>query len=218
MLGRRIVLLAVAAALLLPWNAAAQRPHEAPARARESLSGSSGGIWRTYSNGNYVNDLAVEGDTVWAATGGGVVRWDRTAGTYVKYTTVDGLASNDVRAVGVDAAGHKWFGTNGGGVSVFDGTTWTTYTTADGLTDNDVQAIAVDGTGHIWFGTWGGGVSEFDGTTWTTYTTADGLASNYVYAIAVDGANHKWFGTSGGVNEFFHGYAVYLPLILTPHR
>ena len=126
MLGRRIVLLTVVAALLLPWNAAAQRPHEAPASARESLSGSSGGIWRTYSNGNYVNDLAVEGDAVWAATGGGVVRWDRTAGTYVKYTMVDGLASNDVHAVAVDGAGHKWFGTRGG-VSAFDGTTWTSY-------------------------------------------------------------------------------------------
>ena len=157
-------------------------------------------IWRNYTNGNCVLDLAVEGDYVWAATIGGVVRWNRTDGSYVKYTTIDGLADNRVYAIAIDGAGHKWFGTYGG-VSEFDGSTWTTYTTADGLAGNLVGAIAIDGADHMWFGT-SGGVSEFDGSTWTTYTTADGLASNWVYAIAVDGTDHMWFGTLGGVSEF----------------
>ena len=104
----------------------------------------------------------------------------------------------------IDGAGHKWFGTEGMGVSEFDGSVWTTYTTADGLASNYVEVIAIDGAGHMWFGHgWrGAGVSKFDGSTWTTYTTADGLADNRVRAIIIDGAGHKWFGTSGGVSEF----------------
>jgi ligand-binding sensor domain-containing protein len=81
------------------------------------------------------------------------------AGTWTTYTTADGLADNNVQAIAVDGAGHKWFGTYGG-ASEYDGSTWTTYTTADGLVDNEVHAIAIDGAGHKWFGT-EAGVSEF---------------------------------------------------------
>ena len=113
------------------------------------------------------------------------------------------LFDNEVADIAIDGADHKWIGTWGGGVSEFDGGTWTTYTTADGLANNDVNAVAIDGDGHKWFGTWGGGASEFDGSTWITYTTTHGLGSNRVYDIAVDGAGHVWVSTQGGgVSEF----------------
>ena len=175
-------------------------------------------VWRSYTNGNYVNALAVEGNYLWAATQGGVVRWDRTDSTYTKYTAADGLADNRVNAIAVDGAGHKWFGTWGGGVSEFDGDTWTTHTTADGLANNLVFRVTIDGGGHKWFGTYGGGVSEFDGDTWTTYTTADGLANNEVLAITIDGTG-QWFGTSGGVSEHFVVRStIYLPIVGKNHE
>jgi ligand-binding sensor domain-containing protein len=122
---------------------------------------------------------------------------------------LNGLASDHVSKIAIDAEGNKWFGTDGG-VSKFDGTTWTTYTTEDGLANNDVYAIAIDAEGNKWFGCYSyvsnvgfiGGVSKFDGTTWTTYTTADGLASNVVSAIAIDAEDNKWFGTEAGVSRF----------------
>ena len=162
-------------------------------------------VWTTYTNGNYVNDLAIEGDYLWAATDGGVVRWDTSNGTYVKYTTVDGLADDNVESVAVDLDGSKWFGTYSGGVSHFDGTTWTTYDTSNsGLMDDDVRAIAIDLDGSKWFGTEWSGASHFDGTTWTTYNTSNsGLASDWVEAIAIDQDGGKWFGTSyDGVSHF----------------
>ena len=44
---------------------------------------------------------------------------DGSDGSYVKYTTADGLAHDGVRAIAIDGAGRKWFGTHGG-VSVYD--------------------------------------------------------------------------------------------------
>jgi len=41
----------------------------------------------------------------------------------------------------------------GGGVSKFDGKTWTHYTTSDGLVSNRVLSIAIDKEGNKWFGT-----------------------------------------------------------------
>ncbi|MCK4510951.1 hypothetical protein KAW64_04385, partial [bacterium] len=43
-----------------------------------------------------------------------------------------------------------------GGVSCYDGVSWTTYTTENGLADNFVLAIIGDGSGNLWFGTDGG--------------------------------------------------------------
>jgi ligand-binding sensor domain-containing protein len=116
------------------------------------------------------------------------------------YTVSDGLAHNDIRAIVTDDAGRVWFGTWGGGVSEFDGQSWTTYKTA-GLADNRVTAIAVDEAGHKWFGT-RGGVSQFDGQSWTTYTTVDGLLGHSVYEVKVDQAGHIWVGATDGVSEY----------------
>jgi hypothetical protein len=157
--------------------------------------------WTSYTNANYVYDLVRVGDDLWAATEGGVLRWNLAEGTRVKYTAEHGLASNSVEALAMDGEGALWFGTRGG-VSRFDGQNWTTYTTEEGLASNSVHAIAVDGEGALWFGTEDGGVSCFDGENWTTYTEEDGLANNRVEAIAVDGEGALWFGTRGGVSRF----------------
>ncbi len=160
------------------------------------------GVWIMHAPENsVVNDLAIEGDTIWTATNGdGVIRWRRSDGSMTQLTTADGLASNKVRAIAVDPAGHKWFGTEGG-ASYFDGQTWTTYTTTHGLIDPKVTDIAIEENGHVWFATWGG-VSEFDGQNWYAYTRPYGLPNNHVYTVAIDRAGHKWFGTPNGAAEF----------------
>ena len=47
-------------------------------------------------------------------------------------------------------------GTLGGGVSKFNGTTFTTYTENEGRTKNHVQSILQDKNGEMWFGFSGG--------------------------------------------------------------
>jgi len=60
----------------------------------------------------------------------------------------------------IDNDGVKWF--TGGGVSRFDGNTWTTFTAADGLTsDYAIRSVAVDQEGAVWFGSSWAGISKF---------------------------------------------------------
>lgn len=57
-----------------------------------------------YTNGNEVYDLALSGNILWAATGGGVTAWDLISMREIaKYTTLDGLLANDTGAVAVCA-------------------------------------------------------------------------------------------------------------------
>ena len=193
--------------------------------------------WATFTTAggladNHVNAIAVDGGgQLWFGTWGGGVSvlddggtpFDKGDDTWTTFTTVDGLADNEVHAIAVDGGGRMWFGTRGGASMLDDkGTpsdkgddTWATFTTtAFGLADH-VTAIARDGEGRWWFGTYGGGVSVLDnrGTpfdrgddAWTTFTSADGLASNFVFAIARDGRGRWWFGTyGGGVSVLDHG-------------
>ena len=46
-------------------------------------------------------------------------------------TRKNGFANNNVAGIAIDAQGNKWFATNGGGVSKFDGTNWTTFNTLE---------------------------------------------------------------------------------------
>ena len=91
-----------------------------------------------------------------------------------------------------------WAGTWGGGVSHYDGKSWTNFTKKDGLAGNIVYSVAQDSNGDFWFGT-DGGLSHYDGKTWETITRAHGLLDNSVYAIVSTDKNEIWVGSRNGV-------------------
>ena len=194
--------------------------------------------WTTFTAADGLANISMRaiavdgGNRTWFGTeGGGASVLDHRGtpfykgdDTWTSFTTADGLAYNDVRAITVGSGNRTWFGTWGGGVSVLDhgGTpfykgddSWTTFSTANGLASNRVYAIAMDGGSRLWFSTEGGvSVLEHGGTpfdkgddTWTTFTELDGLADDYVNAIAADVGGRLWFGTWDGVSELVDAVA-----------
>jgi ligand-binding sensor domain-containing protein len=187
---------------LLGLFAQSPLPAQGPTEAVTSAISATQEVWRNYTNTNQIHALTIQGDNLWAGTGGGVVRWDTITGSYTKFTTIDGLADNWVLAIASDKAGNVWVGTNAG-VSKFDGAAWANY-----LAGIYVTAIASDAMGNVWFGTQFHGVRKFDGTAWTTYTSANGLADEHIYAIASDPAGNMWFGTIDGCFKGCDGFGV----------
>ncbi len=135
----------------------------------------------------------------------------KSAGFYSRmqnYNTEQGLALSAVSSGFMDRTGNLWFGTEGGGVSRYDGKSFVNYTTAQGLANNNVYCITQDRVGNLWFGTEGGGVSRYDGQTFVTFNTKQGLANNIVFSIAEDKAGNMWFGTLGGGVSRYDGNRV----------
>jgi ligand-binding sensor domain-containing protein len=161
--------------------------------------------WANFSTGANVKTLALEGDQLWMGMPNGMIRYDtRTPDTHEVYTpasTNGGLISRGIYIIKVDAQGHKWIGTYGGGLTRFDGKEFRTYTMADGLGDQWIYDIVFDRSGKMWVATWKG-VSVFDGKGFKNYGEADGLADKWVYAIALDHDGIFWFGTEAGVSRF----------------
>ena len=158
------------------------------------------GTWTSYPCAQNIQDITFEGQYVWCATEGGVIRWNKQDGTHIILTANDGLADNNVSSVCVDRNGVKWFGTENG-LNAYDGTNWTTFTEKDGLVNKQVKVIAQDKKGNIWIGTYNG-LSKFDGKLWTSYTSDNGLVSNIITAIAVDNKNVVWISTPCGLSSF----------------
>lgn len=123
-------------------------------------------------------------------------------GVFAEYTTDDGLALDQVHCMLKDRQGHLWLGTNGGGVSRFDGRKFTNFTNLHGLAGNVVWCMLEDQEGNLWFGTDGNGVSKFDGKRFTNFDTKNGLSGDIVLSIAEDKSGHLWFGTSTGVTQY----------------
>lgn len=106
---------------------------------------------------------------------------------------------NYIIALAVDAQGAVWAGTWGGGLSRFDGKTWTQYTVAEGLPGNHVFMLHLDPKGVLWIGTNGGLARAKTGGGFEVMTTQDGLFDNAVFSMATAGDGTRWVGSYGGV-------------------
>lgn len=100
--------------------------------------------------------------------------------------------------------GTIWAGTWGGGLSKFDGKSWTSFTKKNGLSGNMVYSMARDAQGVLWFGT-DDGITRYDGRTWSKFGRAEGLLDNAVYALAATPNGDIWAGTRRGVTRIALG-------------
>lgn len=116
------------------------------------------------------------------------------------YTANDGLALDEILSSIIDRTGNLWFGTYGGGVSRYDGHSFTTYPFAGGV----IWSILEDRAGNIWLGS-EDGVSKYDGSSFTQYSTVQGLANDFVRDILEDKSGVFWFATGGGVSKYDAG-------------
>lgn len=116
---------------------------------------------------------------------------------FTSYTVRSGLPQNTVYKIFQDSKGYLWLGTDGGGVSKFDGRKHTYYKKEDGLASNVVRDIIEDQSGKLWFAT-NEGVSVFNGVDFKTISTAEGLISNTIVKLYEDSKGRIWVGSTGG--------------------
>lgn len=105
---------------------------------------------------------------------------------------------NYIVALAVDTQGVVWAGTWGGGLSRFDGKTWTQYTVAEGLPGNHVFMLYNDSKGRLWIGT-NNGLARMEGDRFSTLRTEDGLFGNVVFSMTTTADGTLWVGSYGGV-------------------
>ncbi|MCF8464501.1 MAG: hypothetical protein K9G41_06660 [Flavobacteriales bacterium] len=125
---------------------------------------------------------------------------------FKQFSVEEGLPRSGVYCLLEDSRGFLWVGTEGGGLSRFDGREFVTYTVSSGLPDNTIRALFEDQDSNLWIGTDGHGVCRFDGQTFHTYSTENGLSNDYVRCITQGKDGDIWVGTfGGGINRLHFG-------------
>lgn len=138
---------------------------------------------------------------LWIGTTGGVVRLDPYDGSTVRFTTVDGLAHNDVRAVAVAGDGSLWFGTMAGASRYTPGSgEWQTFLNRP---YRAVYAIVPAPDDSLWFALSDSLRHYTPGTgEWTAIPIAAGLPVNCTYDLAIAPDGSLWLATRGGVGRY----------------
>jgi ligand-binding sensor domain-containing protein/serine phosphatase RsbU (regulator of sigma subunit) len=114
------------------------------------------------------------------------------------YNVDDGLAQSQVLSVFQDSKGYMWFGTNGGGVSKFDGKKFQSFTRANGALSNYVYFVNEDKNQNIYFATVDG--VQISGKHKNIFLdSTNGLPSNATYCILIDKSERTWISTEKGV-------------------
>ena len=98
--------------------------------------------------------LLSDPETLWVATrGDGVYRIDLTTNERLRYTTENGLISNDLFTMGIDSEKNIWIATDLGVQKIDEKNgTITTFTEAQGLLANDTYDI-IEKDGRMYLGT-----------------------------------------------------------------
>jgi len=68
------------------------------------------GVWKNHTSMQDVKGVARAGNTIWAATRGGLFAWQQGSESYTRYTSADGLQSTDLTAITIDKNGDVWTG------------------------------------------------------------------------------------------------------------
>jgi signal transduction histidine kinase/ligand-binding sensor domain-containing protein/DNA-binding response OmpR family regulator len=127
-----------------------------------------------------------------------------------RYTTENGLLTNQIHCIYQDSKGYIWIGTNLGLVR-YNGYSFTTFKHLNNyegsIGKGSVWAIYEDKQSGLWIGTQGGGLNLFnrDNETFTHYyknnKPGTSVNDNYINAICSDSFNNVWIGTGyGGLN------------------
>ncbi|WP_170110717.1 ligand-binding sensor domain-containing protein [Flavilitoribacter nigricans] len=114
----------------------------------------------------------------------------------------DSLHRNVIQSMLEDREGNIWLTSmSHGGVSRYDGKTFTQFTMEDGLSDDMVFSCLEDHEGNIWLGMLGnraGTLQKYDGRSFTEFREVDGLCSRNIINMFEDRTGKLWLGSGRG--------------------
>ncbi len=115
---------------------------------------------------------------------------------FIHYTTKDGLAQSQVRAMAQDELGYLWFGTLGG-ASRFDGSEFINHALQEGLPDAQISAMVQDRNGVLWMAA-GSTLVRREGRSWIKEPLPVESNGARIMSLAAGEDGRIYAGTDGG--------------------
>ncbi len=147
-----------------------------------------------------VTAVAVGDDAVHWSSRGGAGSFRPADSLYATLTEADGLGSNNLTAIGIDASGSVWYGTDREGVWwISPSGNLHVIKAFDGLPSNEITSLDPWDAG-VWIGTTDGASYFMGDTRVETVWSGAGLLGGDVLTVLVAAADSIWFGTTEGLS------------------
>ncbi|MCD6519055.1 MAG: hypothetical protein J7M05_03920 [Anaerolineae bacterium] len=155
-----------------------------------------------WSDVNDIVDLLYDGEFLWAATSGGVVRWS-LEGEHLLYTQAEGLVSLAVKGLALDGERHLWVAyADRQEWSEFDGQRWHTWSSPREAVEARYKALlqAQKMNPRLWShrpgGSWvwlarEGHVEAYDGQRWRVYAEYEGVR-RHTWMVLLSASGQVW--------------------------
>ena len=117
------------------------------------------------------------------------------------YGAADGVATHYLASFAQDRDGRVWIGSNGNGLSVFEGGRFRTLTPAESPPSGSIAGLLVDSRGDLWVGTASHGLFRRRGGTYEPLGVEQGLGDRLVAVILEDRGGTLWIGTARGISR-----------------
>lgn len=164
--------------------------------------------WKVYTNTTHIFDVIETGNELLIATWGGLVNYDLNNNSFGKtLTTIDGLDSNDIRALDyIEGTNQILVGTAGNGINRIDESGFLTPLTETlGLQSNTISTITHNDT--LIFVATKFGVSCFiDDPDFpfplllNNFNVDNGLSANYITSMQLTPEGNIFFGSIAGLD------------------
>lgn len=149
--------------------------------------------------GSPVYTIVRQNSLVWVGTEDGL--WVLQRDRWTRFGVEDGLPSNTIYAIWIDADGHVWIGTESGlGVRDPRVGTWQIIPT-EGLSGAPYRILSLAGSSRgLWGGTDGDGAFRVNAEGTVLPVGGDvGLTNSVIRSVVVDDAGSLWLGTATGI-------------------
>ena len=160
--------------------------------------------WVNLSTIHYLNSITEEGDTLWLATDGGLIQWDKKNSKPSFFNTKGkGALMASLNCLALGKNGVKWLGTDGLGLVRYDGNQtrlFNQHTEPVLRYVNSIKRIAIDQQENVW----ATNSAVIYKITPQLSVTQEALMPSGVSinAIVIDSSNNIWLGTSSGLYRY----------------
>ena len=114
----------------------------------------------------------------------------------IKYLDVEqGLKSSYVWTTCEDRKGQVWIGSNGSGLTMYNGEDIFDYSKTNDCIGSYVWKIIEDSKNNIWLSTWENGIIKFDGENFYHYNVSNGFFANDIQSLFEDTDGNIWVGS-----------------------
>ena len=134
---------------------------------------------------------------LWAATEGGVARFNGFQFTVFNQESAPEFTSNDTCCLAEDRSGDLWIGTSDG-LLRYAGGAFRRYTTADGLPSAIVESLAPTDDGSLLVLT-AGGLARYEGQRFSALAPS-------ASALGTGPGNAAWIAAAAGIFSYEHGH------------